>query len=126
MSTSIIVSMLMDVQRTYITNSSIFVIDLFLNLKNFFSSSCFISILAGSYAQLTLLGQPKVQKSIPNDLQNGRIQYRTQSSNPERSNSILSTNSSQAIIDIKKARDQYEKILKQLEVNSSERNFSYK
>jgi len=72
--------------------------------------------LAGSYAQLTLLGQTKLQKPIPNDSQNGRVQFRTQSLNPERSNSTLSTNSLQAVLDIKKARDQYEKILKQLDV----------
>jgi hypothetical protein len=73
--------------------------------------------LAGSYAQLTLLGQTKIQKSISNDSQNGRVQFRTQSSNPpERSNSTHSTNSLQTVSDIKKARDQYEKILKQLDV----------
>lgn len=75
--------------------------------------------LAGSYAQLTLLGQPKVnlttqvQKTIPIDSQNGRVTFRTQSSSVERSNGI---NTSQPVFDIKKARDQYEKILRQLEV----------
>lgn len=76
----------------------------------------FYLYLAGSYAQLTLLGQPKVQKSIPTDSQNGRVQFRTQTSYPERSNSTISSNSLQTILDIRKARDQYEKILKQLDV----------
>ncbi len=98
---------------SYIRNSSIFVIYLFSLLKKIF-----YLCLAGSYAQLTLLGQSKVNsttqipKSIPTDSQNGRIQFRTQSSSAERSNSIHNTGS----LDIKKARDQYEKILKQLDV----------
>ncbi len=78
--------------------------------------------LAGSYAQLTLLGQSKlnptiqISKPIPADSQNGRVQFRTQSSNPERSNSMLSTSSIQTVFDIKKARDQYDKLFKQFEV----------
>jgi hypothetical protein len=80
--------------------------------------------LAGSYAQLTLLGQPKhnstsTQKIIPAENQNGRIQFRanTQTSIPERSNSTASTHSIQPTVDTKKARDNYERILKQLEVS---------
>ena len=38
------------------------------------------------------------------------------SSSAERSNSTSSTSTLQPVFDIKKARDQYEKILKQLEV----------
>lgn len=80
--------------------------------------------LAGSYAQLTLLGQPKpnstsTQKIIPVENQNGRIQFRAnpQTSIPERSNSTASTHSIQSTGDTKKARDNYERILKQLEVS---------
>ncbi|CAF1294482.1 unnamed protein product, partial [Rotaria sordida] len=81
---------------------------------------------AGSYAQLTLLGQPKVnsisqtQKTIPVDYQNGRVQYRTQTSNPERPHSTISSNSFQTVFDTKKARDNYEKLLKQLEISKKE------
>ncbi|CAF2521165.1 unnamed protein product [Rotaria sp. Silwood2] len=81
---------------------------------------------AGSYAQLTLLGQPKVnlisqtQKTIPVDYQNGRVQYRTQVSNPERPHSTISSNSLQTVFDTKKARDSYEKLLKQLEISNKE------
>lgn len=86
--------------------------------------SRFHPCLAGSYAQLTLLGQPKgnsitsAPKSIPTDLQNGRAPVRmSSSSSAERSNSTSSTSTLQPVVfDIKKARDQYEKILKQLEV----------
>ncbi|CAF3659746.1 unnamed protein product [Rotaria sordida] len=81
---------------------------------------------AGSYAQLTLLGQPKVnsilqtQKTIPVDYQNGRVQYRTQTSNPERPHSTIGSNSFQTVFDTKKARDNYEKLLKQLEISKKE------
>lgn len=76
--------------------------------------------LAGSYAQLTLLGQPKVnptsiQKIIPIDNQNGRVPSRSNTqtiSIPERSNSINLPNSS----DTKKAKENFEKITKLLEV----------
>ncbi len=71
--------------------------------------------LAGSYAQLTLLGHPKLQtqKTISNDSQNGRVQFRTQNSTPERSNN---TNTVSVVFDGKKARDIYEKTFKQFEV----------
>ncbi|CAF3375281.1 unnamed protein product [Rotaria sp. Silwood1] len=81
---------------------------------------------AGSYAQLTLLGQPKVnsisqtQKTIPVDYQNGRVQYRTQTSNPERPHSTISSNSLQTVFDTKRTRDSYEKLLKQLEISRKE------
>lgn len=42
------------------------------------------------------------------------------SSSAERSNSISTTNTVQPVFDIKKARDQYEKILKQLEVGNDD------
>ena len=88
-------------------------------LCNFFSS------LAGSYAQLTLLGQPKLnsistQKIIPGDNnQNGRVPFRTNTqtgSIPERSNSTTSTHSLQTTFDTKKAKENYDRIVKQLEV----------
>ena len=93
-----------------------------------------IFCLAGSYAQLTLLGQPKAnnnltsqtQKSIPVDIQNGRTQYRTQSSNNEKSNNSVNSNSNQPVFDTKKARDSYEKILKQFEVIINLLNFHNK
>lgn len=70
--------------------------------------------LAGSYAQLTLLGQPKVnptsiQKILPSDNQNGPVP-------PLRANSTTSTNSVQNTFDTKKAKETYEKLVKQLEV----------
>jgi hypothetical protein len=107
----------------YIRYSSIFVICLFISTKRNFIIYLIILCLAGSYAQLTLLGQPKANTStsqtpriIPADIQNGRAPFRTQSSNTERSNSSLSSNSTQPAFDTKKARDSYEKILKQFEV----------
>lgn len=122
---SIIVSMLMNVQskhkETSIRDSSISVINLFSLLKKK-PLPRFHLYLAGSYAQLTLLGHPKnnsitsTPKSIPTDLQNGRAPFRMSSSSAERSNSTSSTGTMQPVFDIKKARDQYEKILKQLEV----------
>lgn len=79
---------------------------------------------AGSYAQLTLLGQPKVnststQKIIPADNHNGRVPLRAHTqtiSIPERSNSTASTSSLQNTSDTKKAKDSFERISKQLEV----------
>ena len=80
---------------------------------------------AGSYAQLTLLGQPKInptsnQKIIHTDNQNGRvstIRAQTQTITlPERSNSTLSSNSHTNTLDTKKARDSFDRIAKQLEV----------
>jgi len=81
-------------------------------------------LLAGSYAQLTLLGQPKINptsipKIIPADIQNGRGPFRSHTqtiSMPERSNSTLSTSSLQNTFDTKKAKESYERITKQLEV----------
>jgi hypothetical protein len=86
--------------------------------KNFFFS------LAGSYAQLTLLGQPKInsiptQKIIPADNQNGRVPLRTNTqtiSMPERSDSTLSRNSIPNTFDTKKVKENHERIAKQLEV----------
>ena len=78
--------------------------------------------LAGSYAQLTLLGQPKAspilhtQKSVSTESQNGRVQFRTQISTPERSISAIHTIATPLVFDAKKARDAYEKIFKQFEV----------
>lgn len=91
---------------------------LYLQSRNFF-------YLAGSYAQLTLLGQPRAnsasqsQKTIPPDYQNGRVQYRTQSTNSERPHSFVATNSLQTVSDTKKTKDNHEKLLKQLEVQIS-------
>ena len=89
-------------------------------------TNLFCISLAGSYAQLTLLGQPKVnststQKIIPAENPNGRLQYRpgTHHSIPERSNSTASSHSIQPTLDTKKARDSYERILKQLEVKET-------
>jgi hypothetical protein len=73
---------------------------------------------------LTLLGQPKLnsistQKVIPGDNQNGRVPFRTNNqtgSIPERSNSTTSTHSLQTTFDTKKAKENYERIAKQLEV----------
>jgi hypothetical protein len=73
---------------------------------------------------LTLLGQPKVNstptpKVIPPDNQNGRTLFRANTqtvSMPERSNSTLSTSSLQNTFDTKKAKENYERISKQLEV----------
>jgi hypothetical protein len=117
----------------YIIYSSIFVVCVFVSLyrKKNFIIDLLIFCLAGSYAQLTLLGQPKTnnnpapqaQKSIPVDIQNGRTQYRTQSSNNEKSNSTVNSNSNQPVFDTKKARDNYEKILKQFEVIINLLNF---
>ena len=84
----------------------------------------FLFSLAGSYAQLTLLGQPKInstgtQKIIPADNQNGRVPFRTNTqtiSMPERSNSTTSTHSLQTTFDTKKAKENYERLTKQLEV----------
>ncbi len=73
---------------------------------------------------MTLLGQPKItstssQKVILADNQNGRVPLRSNTqtiSIPERSNSSLSTNSLQNTFDTKKAKENYERITKQLEV----------
>ncbi|CAF5018554.1 unnamed protein product, partial [Rotaria sp. Silwood1] len=78
---------------------------------------------AGSYAQLTLLGQPKInptsaQKIIPADNQNGRVSFRTNTqtiSVPERSNSTTSTHSLSTTVDTKKLKENCERITKQLE-----------
>lgn len=87
-------------------------------------------ILAGSYAQLTLLGQPKInsnsiQKTIHTDNQNGRVPstraHIQTVSLPERSNSTLSTNSYSNTLDTKKAKDSFERIAKQLEVRLKRR-----
>ena len=80
--------------------------------------------LAGSYAQLTLLGQAKLhstptQKVIPADNQNGRVPLRSNTqtiSIPERSNSTISSSSLHHTFDTKKAKENYERIAKQLEV----------
>ena len=78
--------------------------------------------LAGSYAQLTLLGQPKSNSTLPTqtitraDYQNGQVQFRRQSLNRERSYGTHRCDSLQTIFDTKKTRDNYEKIYKQLEV----------
>jgi Rho guanine nucleotide exchange factor 12 len=85
-------------------------------------------IKSGSYAQLTLLGQPKVnspstQKIIPADNQNGRVPLRSHTqiiSIPERSNSTASTHSLQNTFDIKKAKESYERISKQLEKSKAD------
>lgn len=81
--------------------------------------------LAGSYAQLTLLGQPKVnsslsQKAIPADNSNGRGQLRTNpptSSVPERSNSTSNTHVLSTSADTKKLKENYDRISKQLDVS---------
>jgi len=106
--------MLMDVyveqrenqETLYIRNSLIFVIDL-LKMRIYFFFLLYF--LAGPYAKLTLLGQPKLQtqKSVPNETQTVRANHRPASFRSDRSNSLFDT---------KKARDQYEKILKQLDV----------
>ncbi|CAF0865884.1 unnamed protein product [Adineta ricciae] len=83
---------------------------------------------AGSYAQLTLLGQPKLasasaQKLTPGDNQNGRVAFRTNPSTgsiPERSNSTISTQSLQATFDNKKVKESYERIAKQLEKSKAD------
>jgi len=82
--------------------------------------------LAGPYAQLTLLGQPKAnlsstQKPLPNENQNGRVPFRgvvggQSNSMAERSNSTISTSSLHNTFDTKKAKDIHERIMKQLEV----------
>ena len=82
--------------------------------------------LAGSYAQLTLLGQARInsvstQRIPPADNPTSRIpplRTGTQTSAPERSNSTTSTHSLQASSDTRKVRNNYERILKQLEVNA--------
>ncbi|CAM4946311.1 unnamed protein product [Rotaria socialis] len=81
---------------------------------------------AGSYAQLTLLGQSRTNstsqtpKVIPVDYQNGRVQFRTQSSNPERPHSMFISNTLQAAVDTKKTRESHDKIFKQLEITRKE------
>ncbi|CAF4001732.1 unnamed protein product, partial [Rotaria magnacalcarata] len=84
---------------------------------------------AGSYAQLTLLGQPKVnsistQKVIPTDNQNGRVSFRTNNNQtisvPERSNSTTSTHSLSTTVDIKKVKENYDRIFKQLEKSKAD------
>ncbi|CAF3474736.1 unnamed protein product [Rotaria socialis] len=81
---------------------------------------------AGSYAQLTLLGQSRTNstsqtpKVIPVDYQNGRVQFRTQSSNPERPHSMFISNTLQAAVDTKKTRESHDKIFKQLEITKKE------
>jgi hypothetical protein len=73
---------------------------------------------------LTLLGQPKVnqpstQKVIPADNHNGRVPFRPNPqtiSIPERSISTTSTHSGQNTFDLKKTKENYERISKQLEV----------
>jgi Rho guanine nucleotide exchange factor 12 len=86
-------------------------------------------IKSGSYAQLTLLGQPKInststQKITPADNnQNGRVPLRAHTqiiSIPERSNSTISTSSLQNTFDTKKAKESYERITKQLEKSKSD------
>ncbi|UJR10393.1 hypothetical protein I4U23_014597 [Adineta vaga] len=78
-------------------------------------------IKSGSYAQLTLLGQPKqnsqfqTQKSVTSDTQNGRVQYRTQMSTPERPTSTIHSNPTSMLFEGKKAREAYEKIFKLFE-----------
>ncbi|CAF4135181.1 unnamed protein product, partial [Rotaria magnacalcarata] len=83
----------------------------------------------GSYAQLTLLGQPKVnsistQKVIPTDNQNGRVSFRTNNNQtisvPERSNSTTSTHSLSTTVDIKKVKENYDRIFKQLEKSKAD------
>ncbi|CAF3477049.1 unnamed protein product [Rotaria sordida] len=83
---------------------------------------------AGSYAQLTLLGQPKInptstQKIIPADNQNGRVSFRTNTqtiSVPERSNSTTSTHSISITVDTKKLKENCERITKQLEKSKAD------
>ncbi|CAF4251788.1 unnamed protein product, partial [Rotaria sp. Silwood2] len=83
---------------------------------------------AGSYAQLTLLGQPKInstlaQKIIPADNQNGRVSVRTNTqtiSVPERSNSTTSTHSISTTVDTKKLKENCERITKQLEKSKAD------
>ena len=75
---------------------------------------------------MTLLGQAKIyavstQRILPADNPTSRIpplRTGTQTSAPERSNSTTSTHSLQASSDTRKVRDNYERILKQLEVNA--------
>ncbi|CAF1268688.1 unnamed protein product [Adineta steineri] len=81
---------------------------------------------AGSYAQLTLLGQSKAnptfqtQKSVSNESQNDRVQFRTQTSTPERSNNTIHSHSTPNVLDAKKARDIYDKVFKQFEMAKKE------
>ncbi|CAM4747348.1 unnamed protein product [Rotaria magnacalcarata] len=81
---------------------------------------------AGSYAQLTLLGQSRTNsasqtpKVIPVDYQNGRVQFRTQTSNPERPHSMFISNTLQTAVDTKKIRESHDKSFKQLEITRKE------
>lgn len=101
---------------------------IFINLCHFARAFCddenelSLFDLAGPYAQLTLLGQARAtpvlqtQKSASTESHNGRVQYRTQISTPERSISALHSVATPLLFDAKKARDAYEKVLKQFEV----------
>jgi len=66
--------------------------------------------------------QHQRKKIIPAENPNGRIQYRsgTHHSGPERSNSTASSHSIQSTLDTKKARENFERIVKQLEKSKSD------
>lgn len=101
---------------------TLFIVQIQLIFSNARSSLSLSLFPAGAYAQLTLLGPAKTNSTTPtskstgNESSNGRVLFRTQFSIPERSNSTISTSSLQSVSDTKKARDTYERIVKQLEV----------